>query len=204
MSQYYIKLKRMTYNFSLNRKSLTKKMSKFLSIKIMFFLAFVCVQCSKEPLHQIDEFDHSDFLNEISLKGMIIDSTEIQTPFQIETYNDYLFVSEPGDFLISIYDLTKNKIVRRVVSKGRGPGELISVSSLQVYKDNLYVYCAGMKVIYVYDIADLFNPAYNPIKTIPIGSAMCDNAKILNDSVVVYNSSYPARVIYGQYESNCT
>lgn len=61
-----------------------------------------------------------------------------------------------------------------------------------------------MKVIYVYDIADLFNPAYNPIKTIQIGSAMCDNAKILNDSVVVYNSSYPARVIYGQYESNCT
>lgn len=188
--------------YGLNKNSVTKKMLKFLQLKFLLMILVVCMQCSKEPLHQIDEFEHSDFLNEISLKGTVLDSTEIQNPFQIETYNDYLFVSEPGDFLVSIYDIKKNKIVRRVVNKGRGPGEMISVSSLQVYKDNLYVYCAGMKVINVYDIADLFNPAFNPIKTIPIESTMCDNAKILNDSVVVYNSSYPARVIYGQYESN--
>lgn len=192
-------LKILTFDMSEKKQ---KIMSRFLLGLAFLCVSIIGVQCSQKPMVDLSEFGHDDLLNKAYLKGVVIDSTEMLNPFQIETYDDYLFVSEPNNLLVSVYDLNENKVVRKIINKGKGPEELLSISSLQVYNRNLVAYCAGTKVIHVYDIAQLFDSIFSPVKVIQIESSMCDNARMLNDSVIVYNSAPPARVVYDLIESD--
>ncbi len=86
------------------------------------FLGTMCLSCT----HHISEkviFPQTDSVN-INLLG---DSSIIGMPLDMTKYDNLLLISDfHGDSLIWIFDISKNKMKKRWISKGKGPDEFLS------------------------------------------------------------------------------
>ncbi len=111
-----------------------KTLLLFLSICLLF------IQCSSgngddgKP-YVFDKQENIDF-NSIDYPEILGISMQLVKIDSLLLINDF-----HGDTLINVFNLNSGKIVKRLIPKGSGPGELISPLDIQLCDRNLYVLC---------------------------------------------------------------
>jgi hypothetical protein len=83
----------------------------------------------------IDKQENIDF-NSIDYPEILGISMQLVKIDSLLLINDF-----HGDTLINVFNLNSGKIVKRLIPKGSGPGELISPLDIQLCDSNLYVLC---------------------------------------------------------------
>ena len=109
-------------------------------------LLFVgCSTSDKEKsLSKIFDGLHID----VTAEATKIHSRDITTPMYIECDKNLLICANlHGEKKISVYDLVTGEIINEFLHVGRGPNEIIRVSSMYISRDTLMVYCANSRKI---------------------------------------------------------
>jgi hypothetical protein len=88
-----------------------------------------------------------------------IHSSDITTPMYIECYKNLLICANfRGEKKIRVYDLMTGEIVTEFLGEGRGPEEIIHVSSMYLLKDTLRIYCNNSRKLISTPAKELFTP----------------------------------------------
>lgn len=86
-----------------------------------------------------------------------IHSGDITTPLYIECYKNLLICANfHGEKKIRVYDLTTGEIVNEFLNVGKGPDEILNVSSMYILRDSLIVYCANSRKLISTPLEGLF------------------------------------------------
>jgi len=91
-----------------------------------------------------------------------IHSRDITTPLYTECYKNLLICANfHGEKKIRIYDLTTGEIVNEFLNIGKGPDEILNVSSMHIFRDSLIIYCQNSRKIVSTPLEGLFT---TPVK----------------------------------------
>ncbi|MDH6534689.1 hypothetical protein D0T51_10225 [Parabacteroides sp. 52] len=101
----------------------------------ILFVVFFMIECSTK---KESPYEFSD-VEVISFEEIDFPAT-LGVTLQLVKYDNHLLINDfHGDSLVSVFNLKKNEIDRKIISKGKGPNELISPLDIQVSGDNLYI-----------------------------------------------------------------
>ena len=110
------------------------------TLLLFLSICFLFIQCSSgngddgKP-YVFDKQENIDF-NSIDYPEILGISMQLVKIDSLLLINDF-----HGDTLINVFNLNSGKIVKRLIPKGSGPGELISPLDIQLCDRNLYVLC---------------------------------------------------------------
>lgn len=128
-------------------------------------LLFVVLAVSCKPKENKCSFVDKNIRNIRKLKGLPCnnDSLELLKPNEIIYHPDsFLIVRESKTkYFLKIVDLKNNK-VQELVKRGKGPNELISITSMHLLNSSIYVYGYYRKTLLRIDLKDkVFNMSNN-------------------------------------------
>jgi hypothetical protein len=121
-------------------------------IIILLGICLIIVSCQESKTLLIDYFDT---IQEYELKEIVkYPCDSIGHSNIIFSHEDYIILSEPKlDYLLSIYNMETQSFTR-FLPKGKGPGELLDVQQIKLYKDkNDSLFCVKStfsKDVFVY------------------------------------------------------
>ena len=110
------------------------------TLLLFLSICFLFIQCSSgngddgKP-YVFDKQENIDF-NSIDYPEILGISMQLVKIDSLLLINDF-----HGDTLINVFNLNSGKIVKRLIPKGSGPGELISPLDIHLCDSNLYVLC---------------------------------------------------------------
>lgn len=109
-------------------------------------LFYACTESKEETDFTLNSFDKS-----IYLKGgnrYENDSLFLGNPRWIRFHPDsFLIIQEMGSTkMLTVIDLKSNRI-QKLISKGKGPGEMVSAWGIEILNKNLFVFCGQLRKV---------------------------------------------------------
>jgi hypothetical protein len=163
------------------------KNNKFI-LRLIVFIAFIYPSCT------INREESDNVLNDFSLVKMLNsniltnDSNLFLDPAQIFIKDSLLFIVDQGfDHFVLVYNHEKKEVVKRVLSAGRGDGELSGVLLFNDFGENsVRLYDAPLNTLYEYSWPGLSNGTYTSKKTINCNGSYPFRTIQINDSLIFY------------------
>lgn len=106
---------------------------------VLFAICISCIQCTlnKESYNSLEfEIQKNVIFKEIAYPDILGISMQLIKIDSLLLINDF-----HGDTLVNVFNLNKNTVVKKLIIKGDGPGELISPLDVQVLEDKIYIQC---------------------------------------------------------------
>ncbi|GHT65360.1 hypothetical protein AGMMS50239_24950 [Bacteroidia bacterium] len=97
-----------------------------------------------------------------------------------------------GDSLIHIFDVNNQNLLRKLISVGNGPNELISPLEIHIHNNNLYIYCRQRFFLYSMLTDSLLDGSKNMIKRFQTPSE-ASRLFPLSDSLFISSGYYQKR-----------
>lgn len=178
-------------------------MKKHITLIVILSTFLSCTRHKSEtfstPVEEINisvnnnNVNFSDFFNGykiIQIKDKLLGRIEML----YEVDNKIIFKSSSGNHRVHIYDLKSEKSIS-IAEKGKGPGQLTSVTDMYVYNKNIYVLDAMKKNLYEYSLAGKLN------KIIKMPD-YCDNIFPIDSSAYVLYKQVPYYPKKEEYKVN--
>jgi hypothetical protein len=99
-----------------------------------------------------------------------------------------------GDSLIHIYDIKNLQLIRKIVSVGNGPNELISPLEIQLTENNLYIFYRQASLLYSISCSMILEGSKNMKKLFQV-SREANHLYPLSDSVFISSGFYQKRYV---------
>ncbi len=164
-------------------------MNRFFPIFFLFALCYGCIGNSKTEKTQNNRNNVIDIQERV--KEINVGNIYLGAIIQPYVSRDYLFLVDGRsmDNMIHIFDKQDYEHVVSTAKKGRGPGEIVSISHLEIDESNRSVYVTdlGKQKIYNYSIDSMIsNPWYMPdVKMEVRAEKIPQKYTLLNDSLAI-------------------
>ncbi|GHT27647.1 hypothetical protein AGMMS49574_00490 [Bacteroidia bacterium] len=112
---------------------------------------------------------------------------------QIMKDSNLLFINDfRGDTLIHVFDIQKQKIIKKIIPVGNGPNELISPLEIHFSNNELFIFCRQTSTAYIISKKLLLAGSKNMEKLFQV-SHLSNHLYPLNDSLFLSSGLYEKR-----------
>ena len=106
---------------------------------LLFTLLYSCTSHNREERQLIFNYNHRIFVHS--------DSCILGNPYQIALTDSILFIADlNNEKMLYAFHTKSGKAVGGFLTRGQGPNEYLSISSLGRWKDGLYLYDVNKRV----------------------------------------------------------
>jgi hypothetical protein len=154
-------------------------------------LFFLSTCTDKKYKYYSDEFDvkHNVELKAIEYPDILGTSMQLLKKDSLILINDF-----SGDSLIHVFDKKNGQLIRKIVSVGNGPNELISPLEIQLTDSNLYIFYR--QASFLYSIPCLMIPEGGKnMKNLFQVSTKANHLYPLSDSIFISSGFYQKRYV---------
>jgi hypothetical protein len=124
---------------------------------VVFFVSVI--SSCKTNTKEFDTFSESDFSETLELKWSVLKLDQmLMRPINIHVYGDFLFLQNLGpSYFFETYDLKTNKRINECINRGKGPGEMIAPSIINIKNDRIRIYDRGKASLLEYELEDFIS-----------------------------------------------
>jgi len=158
-------------------------------LNLLFFVVFFLFACTNRHNNNDNVFEvqKSIELNSIEYPDILGISMQLLKKDSLLLINDFR-----GDSLIHVFDLKKMQLVRKIISVGNGPNELISPLEIHFTDNNLYIFYRQASILYSIPNTNILEGSKNMKELFRISSD-ANHLYPLSDSIFIASGFYQKR-----------
>lgn len=135
-------------------------MAKYFFSGLILFLCLGCANNKKE--------NHNFITKNVKFKSLGLKKDELMKPWAMALFDSIMLVADQYDGKgISVIDLKKKQLIRRIIPIGRGPNEVLSsFRTTKIANKRFQIQTPNLKKVLVFSIDSINNAVINPVNTV--------------------------------------
>jgi len=158
----------------------------------IILLLLVCVSCNNEADDKTIQFDNENLIRTIQQEGRAIGLADyLGKPNSFKIHDSMIFVVDRWEHaFVDVYSMGSKSCINSFGARGRGNGELLSVSSIEIDEstNSVWLFDITMSRFHCFDIDEIAGmQKIKPIRSLGFSATLKGiyNPKVINDTMIV-------------------